>query len=71
MKLTTAPQVLEAIRNTLFFNGSTTNGKEGAINCITTNDIFLANGYITKTMHRQIEKIYVQYLKELNTLKHI
>ena len=65
MKLTTTPQVLEAIRNTLFFNGSTTNGKEGAINYITTNDIFLANGYITKTMHRQIEKIYVQYLKNL------
>lgn len=67
MKLTTAPQVLEAIRNTLFFNGSTTKGKEGAINCITTNDIFLANGYITKTMHRQIEKIYIQYIKNINT----
>ena len=67
----TTADVLEAIRNTLFFTGRTINGKEGAINCLTTNDLFLANGYINKKMHRQVEKIYAQYLKDLNTLKHI
>ena len=71
MTLTTAPEVMEAVRNTLFFTGRTTNGKEGTINCLTTNDLFLANGYINKTMHRKIEKIYAQYLKDINTLKHI
>lgn len=69
--MTTTAEVLEAIRNTLFFTGRTTNGKEGAINCITTNDLFLANGYINKTMHRKIEKIYAQYLKDINTLQHL
>ena len=68
MKLTTAPQVLETIKSTLLFSGYTNEGKEGLINCITTNDIFLANGYINKTMHRQIEKIYIQYLQNLNTI---
>lgn len=67
----TIEEVLEAIRNTLFFTGRTTNGKEGTINCLTTNDLFLANGYINKTMHRKIEKIYAQYLKDINTLQHL
>lgn len=69
--MTTTAGVLEAIRNTLFFTGRTTNGKEGTINCLTTNDLFLANGYINKTMHRKIEKIYAQYLKDINTLQHL
>lgn len=68
--MNTTANVLEAIRNTLFFTGRTTNGKEGTINCLTTNDLFLANGYINKTMHRKIEKIYAQYLKDINTLSH-
>lgn len=67
----TTAEVLEAIRNTLFFTGRTTNGKEGTINCLTTNDLFLANGYINKTMHRKIEKIYAQYLRDINTLQHL
>ena len=71
MKLTTAQQIMETINNTLLYAGKIKDGKEGIINCITTNDIFLANGYISKTMHRQIEKIYVQYLKNISTYKTI
>ena len=69
--MNTITEVMEAIRNTLFFSGRTTNGKEGTINCLTTNDLFLANGYINKTTHKKIEKIYSQYLKDINALKHI
>jgi len=64
--LKTIPDVLTAIRDTLYFGGKTTNGKEGVINCLCMNDLFLANGHIKKDIHRQVQKVYEGYLKTIH-----